>query len=101
MPESEKLISSEKEKIRRDYASKLNQYSIQKRMWVFETGSEKSGALNQYRIEKMGARNKCVEGVQEDTISEVVQYFACHQKEYKGVLKQLIVQVGRTTDSRA
>ena len=82
--ECEKLIGSEKEKLRKLYDTKLEQEGIKMKI-------ERSKALNKQRITKMAYRNQLIDKSLEASKIEMNTFLSEDQDQYKELLTKLLV----------
>lgn len=95
--EKSKILNQQKDKLIADYKLKLENYSLQRRMWVKPTIivyllSERSTKINGARLAKMAERQKVSLKVKEDA-KEALKKKLQNQELYKGLMKKMIVQV--------
>ena len=83
--ECEKLIGTEKEKIKKIFEQRLEQEGV-------EIKIKKSAALNKQRIRKMVERNRWVEEAFKTSKVKLNERLTENPDEYKDLLKKLIVQ---------
>ena len=73
----EKILETEKEKLRTFFQNKIEQQGIKMRMYVppLTLPSDRSAALNKQRIVKMTQRNKYVEESIKECKIQITKYF--------------------------
>lgn len=84
--QKENYIAEEKERVSQDYKNRLIQDEIKLKI-------QRSAAENAARIQKMRTVNQLVEKIYQESKEKIVQNQKTDTASYKGLLKNLIVQV--------
>ena len=83
--ECEKIIGSEKDRLDKIFETRLEQEGVEMKI-------KKSKAMNTQRIRKMVERNRWAEEAYKESQLKLHERMSKNPKEYKAVLKDLIVQ---------
>ena len=84
--ERDKLVQKGTDNLRKEFDEKLSTLNINQKI-------ELSAKINETRIKRMRKRNDCVEKLREEAKDKLITRFGAGSKQYKEVMKKLIIQV--------